>query len=135
MPSFFASQIRIARPVSNLKEMQRFYAEGLGLALIGHFEDHDGISGIMLGMPDAGTHLEFTQHQEQIETRPPSADHLLVLYIANSSDYIRLCSHLEQLGFPPVAPANPYWRNSASTFEDPDGWRVVLVNRADFRKG
>ncbi|WP_423223025.1 hypothetical protein [Candidatus Amarolinea aalborgensis] len=26
----------------------------------------------------------------------------------------------------PVQPANPYWERSGRTFEDPDGYRVVL---------
>jgi hypothetical protein len=33
----------------------------------------------------------------------------------------------ERLGVEPVAPANPYWAAHGSTFEDPDGFRVVLV--------
>jgi YycE-like protein len=27
----------------------------------------------------------------------------------------------------PVGPANPYWADHGLTFEDPDGFRVVLV--------
>ena len=27
----------------------------------------------------------------------------------------------------PVEPANPYWASHGVTFEDPDGFRVVLV--------
>jgi GNAT superfamily N-acetyltransferase len=32
-----------------------------------------------------------------------------------------------RLGADPVAPANPYWAEHALTFEDPDGFRVVVV--------
>jgi hypothetical protein len=32
-----------------------------------------------------------------------------------------------RLGAEPVAPANPYWAEHGLTFEDPDGFRVVLV--------
>ncbi len=126
------SQIRIARPVRDLSAIRKFYVDGLGLTVIGHFEQHHGISGIMLGMPDAGTHLEFTQHEETIETQVPSADHLLVLYLADHSDYLRLCSRLDAMGYSPLVPANPYWRNGATTFADPEGWRIVLVDRAGF---
>jgi hypothetical protein len=31
------------------------------------------------------------------------------------------------LGAEPAAPANPYWAEHGLTFEDPDGFRVVLV--------
>jgi hypothetical protein len=30
-------------------------------------------------------------------------------------------------GHPAVEPENPYWRDIGVTVEDPDGWRVVLV--------
>jgi YycE-like protein len=32
-----------------------------------------------------------------------------------------------RLGVEPVPPANPYWAEHGLTFEDPDGFRVVLV--------
>ncbi|GAA2276993.1 hypothetical protein GCM10010149_20360 [Nonomuraea roseoviolacea subsp. roseoviolacea] len=32
-----------------------------------------------------------------------------------------------RLATDPVTPANPYWAAHATTFEDPDGFRVVLV--------
>jgi hypothetical protein len=32
-----------------------------------------------------------------------------------------------RLGAEPVGPANPYWAEHGVTFEDPDGFRVVLV--------
>ena len=31
---------------------------------------------------------------------------------------------------PAVTPANPYWADHGLTFEDPDGFRVVLVPEA-----
>ena len=33
-------------------------------------------------------------------------------------------------GFRPVASYNPYWDRSGRTFEDVDGYRVVLENEA-----
>jgi catechol 2,3-dioxygenase-like lactoylglutathione lyase family enzyme len=40
-------------------------------------------------------------------------------------------AHLEltaaRLGIDPVPPANPYWAEHGLMFEDPDGFRVVLV--------
>jgi hypothetical protein len=32
----------------------------------------------------------------------------------------------------PVEPENPYWRKRGKTFEDPDGWRVVLYHGEAF---
>ena len=33
-------------------------------------------------------------------------------------------------GFEPVTAFNPYWERDGLTFEDPDGYRVVLQNAA-----
>ncbi len=55
------SHMRIARPVSELDATASMYCAGLGLELLGSFTDHEGFSGIMLGAPEAGWHLEFTQ--------------------------------------------------------------------------
>ncbi|MCM2356004.1 MAG: hypothetical protein NDI68_04880, partial [Arenimonas sp.] len=52
--------LRVARPVADLARSRRMYAEGLGLAVLGGFEGHDGFDGVMLGPPGAGWHLEFT---------------------------------------------------------------------------
>lgn len=44
------SQLRIARPVTNLAESVAMYTQGLGLDVLGSFEDHDGFDGSMLGI-------------------------------------------------------------------------------------
>ena len=33
---------------------------------------------------------------------------------------------MRETGFQPVAAFNPYWDRDGVTFEDPDGYRVVL---------
>ncbi|MGN9996945.1 VOC family protein, partial [Klebsiella pneumoniae] len=50
--------MRIARPVSELDTTASMYCAGLGLEPLGSFTDHEGFSGIMLGAPEAGWHLE-----------------------------------------------------------------------------
>jgi hypothetical protein len=37
---------------------------------------------------------------------------------------------MERLGHKEVEPENPYWRGRALTYEDPDGWRVVVCSTA-----
>jgi hypothetical protein len=32
------------------------------------------------------------------------------------------------MGYFAVQPENPYWEQKGTTFADPDGWRVVLMN-------
>jgi len=127
---FHAAQIRIARPTSNLKAITRFYHEGLGMEILGTFQGHRGYDGVMLGMPDKSVHLEFTSQegQNQSDLPTPTKEHLLVLYFNQSDVYQNAVSGLLQMGCIPVAAENPYWTGKSETFEDPDGWRVVLFD-------
>ena len=54
--------VRFARPTDQLDEVARFYREGLGLPELDRFAGHAGYRGILLGLPGARYHLEFTQH-------------------------------------------------------------------------
>ncbi len=40
-----------------------------------------------------------------------------------------LCQNMSTAGFKIVKSFNPYWDNSGKTFEDPEGYRVVLQNK------
>ena len=122
------AQVRFARPTRQLEAVVTFYRDGLGLEEIDRFEGHAGYDGVMLGLPGRQYHLEFTQHAGGDPCPAPSDDNLLVLYIPDAAQYQRLCERLVRLGNPPVEPVNPYWRGRSTTFEDPDGWRVVLCH-------
>ncbi|HKY03778.1 MAG TPA: VOC family protein [Blastocatellia bacterium] len=122
------AQVRVARPTSRLKEVVRFYGEAIGLKIVGSFEGHAGYSGVMLGLPGYGYHLEFTEHEQGSPCPAPTRDNLLVFYIPDEDAFEKLVARLASFGHHPVEPENPYWLEQAVTIEDPDGWRVVLVN-------
>jgi len=122
------AQFRIARPTNQLKRVVEFYRDGLGLQVIGSFENHDGYDGVMIGLPDKTYHLEFTQHQGGSPCPPPTKDNLLVFYIPDKEARDGIVQRLHALGYNSVPPENPYWNNSGVTIEDPDGWRIVLQN-------
>jgi uncharacterized glyoxalase superfamily protein PhnB len=124
------AQVRIARPTRSLRELKKFYCEGIGLEVINSFEGHAGYSGIMLGLPASDYHLEFTEHEaaEDASFPPPSADNLLVLYIPERARVERITARLAALGYAAIAPENPYWSERGTTITDPDGWHVVLMN-------
>ncbi|HET9135670.1 MAG TPA: VOC family protein [Candidatus Kapabacteria bacterium] len=126
------SQVRIARPTNQLDVVIRFYCNGLGLPVIGSFSDHDGYSGVMLGMPDASYHLEFTQHITASICQAPSKDNLIVFYYDGKEERDIVAKRLFEMGYAEVEPENPYWRTDGITIEDPDGWRVVLMQIPDF---
>ena len=123
-------QVRVARPTRSLRELEKFYCEGIGLEVINSFAGHAGYSGIMLGLPGADYHLEFTEHETARDTdcAPPGADNLLVFYIPDPAAIAAIVARLAALGYAAVAPENPYWNERGTTIADPDGWRVVLMN-------
>jgi uncharacterized glyoxalase superfamily protein PhnB len=82
----------------------------------------------MLGLPEHAVHLEFTEHEAGSACPAPSADNLLVLYIPDQEAIKRIVNRLSAMGYRPVPPLNPYWEQKGVTIEDPDGWRVVLMN-------
>ena len=122
------AQVRVARPTDKLTEVVRFYRDGIGLREIGSFDGHAGYSGVMLGLPGAAYHLEFTQHEEGSPCPAPSKDNLLVFYIPDRKAINRIVNRLAAMGHKSMPPENPYWEQKGVTIEDPDGWRVVLMN-------
>ena len=125
------SQVRIARPTDRLDAVTAFYVEGLGLARLGGFEDHDGIDGVFVGLPGTPYHLELTRHRGGSPGDAPSAENLLVLYLGTAEAVEAARARLLAHGHDSVAADNPYWaRVGAVTVPDPDGWRVVLVPSA-----
>ncbi len=122
--------LRVARPSDDLEALLGFYVEGLGLELIGRFEDHEGFDGIMLGGPGQPWHLEFTRCAAEPAGRAPGPEHLLVLYVPDAAEHAHRVERLRRAGFAPVKAFNPYWDRHGLTFEDPDGYRVVLSREA-----
>ena len=116
-------QLRVARHTERLEEVVRFYRDGLGLTEIGGFQDHDGYEGVFLAVPGSGTHLELTAGGAH-SAPAPHPESLLVLYLGDEAAVRTTAS---RLGVDPVPPANPYWAEHGLTFEDPYGFRVVLV--------
>ena len=116
-------QLRVARHTERLDALVRFYRDGLGLSEVGRFEDHDGYEGVFLEVPGTGAHLELTAggvHGAPV----PHPETLVVLYLGDEQSVQAVAA---RLGAEAVAPANPYWAEHGLTFEDPDGFRVVLV--------
>jgi hypothetical protein len=119
-------QLRVARPTDNLDQVADMYREGLGFEALATFEDHDGFDGVILGVPGAQYHLEFTHRRGQMVGKAPTEDHLLVFYLPDSREWSDACDRMVRAGFRQVASFNPYWDRQGRTFEDVDGYRVVL---------
>ncbi len=122
--------LRVARPTDRLAEVTAFYREGLGFEVIWAFNGHSGWDGVMLGWPGAQCHLEFTQLAGHEAGRAPTEDNLLVLYLPDQAEWQAAVDRVREFGAQPVAAFNSYWDRNGLTFEDPDGYRVVLQNAA-----
>ena len=124
------THMRIARPVTDLKRAAMMYCQGLELQHIGGFDDHDGFNGMMLGREDLGWHMEFTVCLHHPVQASPTEDDLLVLYYPDHAEWELACTRMKEAGFVSMPSFNPYWDVSGRTFVDPDGYRVVLQNKA-----
>jgi catechol 2,3-dioxygenase-like lactoylglutathione lyase family enzyme len=122
--------LRVARPSDNLDALLPFYVDGLGFEVLYRFGGHDEFDGFMVGHPGHRYHLEFTHHRGHRVGRAPTQDNLLVLYLPDQAVYQAAVARMKAAGFAPVTSYNPYWDEGGVTFEDADGYRVVLTSRA-----
>ena len=124
------AHLRIARPTDHMPEVVGFYRDGLGFEVLGSFEDHEGFDGVMLGHRGAPYHLEFTRRRGHEAGRAPTQDNLLVFYLPEAGAWQEAVERMQRHGYEPVKSCNPYWDERGRTFEDADGYRIVLQQAA-----
>ena len=113
-----------------MEAVTTFYRDGLGFEVLAAFEDHAGFDGVILGARQAPYHLEFTHQRGHRTTATPDGETLLVFYLPQGALWRAAVERLRAIGVAPVPSQNPYWDRSGLTFEDPDGYRVVLQKAA-----
>jgi len=118
--------LRVARPSDRLEEVAAQYQAGLGLDVLAQFEDHDGFDGVILGAAGSPYHFEFTRKAGHSAGRAPTEDNLLVFYLPGLGEWETRCAAMRAAGFAEVPSLNPYWDANGRTFEDLDGYRVVI---------
>lgn len=123
-----SSKLCVARPTDNLVRIAKMYQRGLGFKRLNVFENRAGEEGIILGLPGQSYHLEFTRHRDEKVGRAPTEENLLVFYIPNTDEWQQTCNCMEAAGFKSVTAYSPHWDTEGRTFEDIDGYRVVLQN-------
>lgn len=123
-------QLRIARPSRDLDAATWFYTRALGLEVLASFTDHGGFDGIVLGRQGWPYHLEFTRRRHHPVSPRPTDEDLLVFYLPVRSEWEQAVRRLRDVGARRVTSTNPYWEARAVTFEDPDGYRIVVEEAA-----
>lgn len=122
--------LRVARPTDHLPDLLHFYCDGLGLEKLAEFRDHAGFDGLMLGQPGLPYHFEITTRRGHLAGRAPTQENLLEFYLPDLAKWTQAVERMVRQGYPPVTSANPYWDVHGKTFEDPDGYRIVLQQAA-----
>ncbi|WP_417578817.1 VOC family protein [Pelagibacterium sp.] len=125
-----APVLRVGRPTDDIDALLHFYRDGLGLELLARFDAHNGFDGIIVGGRNAPYHLEFTRAHGHSAGRAPTDDNLLVFYLPDQSAWQSARDRMIATGYVPVKSFNPWWDEGGVTFEDPDGYRVVLYNES-----
>lgn len=122
------AHLRVARPTGHLERVVEMYRKGLGFEELGSFRGHERFDGAMLGHPEHGYHLELTEESGAAVPDRPDPENLLVFYVPDRVEWENVCVQMSEAGFKTVPSHNPYWDARGRTFEDPDGYRVVLEN-------
>jgi catechol 2,3-dioxygenase-like lactoylglutathione lyase family enzyme len=125
-PDVGQAHLRIARLSADLAAVVKFYRDGLGFEVLYEFKDHDGFDAVMLGRQGAAYHLAFVHKAGHKVAPAPLHDNLLVFYLPDADEWKSAVTRLKDLGHQSVKAFNPYWDRNGLTFEDPDGYRVVL---------
>nr|WP_321444547.1 VOC family protein [uncultured Cohaesibacter sp.] len=123
-------KMRVARSCRDFEAIKAFYCDGLGFDLLGSFVGHNGFDGLIIGHRNAPYHLEFTIEHGVTAPRAPDHEALLVFYLPEREEWLKRVDMMRQAGYEAVPSNNDYWDQVGITFEDPDGYRVVLQNRA-----
>ena len=123
------AKLRIARATNDLARVSKMYTAGLDLSLLASFKDHSGFDGIVLGADGLDYHFEFTSERGQLAPASNSPEQLIVFYLPDLETTQNWKSQMVAAGFTVVKSHNPYWDQYGCTFEDFEGYRVVLCHR------
>lgn len=122
------TKVRFVRQTDQLSDLKRFYVEGLQLNILAEFSGNDGYDGLIIGLPDEAYQQAFVHRAGGSPGAAPSKENLLVFYTRDAAAVTRLVQKLVDMGCRRVHAENPWWeRHQAITIEDPDGWRIVLM--------
>lgn len=117
---------RYARHTSNLKALEAFYTEIIGLEVLGNFENHSSYDGIFLGLPNENWHLEFTRSNEE-PVHQFDEDDALVFYLDDKASFESMKKRIQNAKINLEIPKNPYWRENGLQISDPDGYKIIFA--------
>lgn len=117
---------RYARHTSDLKKIEEFYTEIVGLEKLGGFEKHDNYNGLFLGFTNSNWHLEFTTSLDQPAGKFDDDD-ILVFYLNSEIELTEIKKIISLNTIALEIPKNPYWSKNGIMISDPDGYKIVFA--------
>lgn len=100
--------LRVARPTNDLAALRHFYVEALGLPELYTFASHGDFDGLMVGHPQAPSHLRFTRQAGHVAPPAPTAENLLVFYLPKRAAREAAVARMQAHGHPAVPAHNDY---------------------------
>ena len=91
-------KLRLSRPTNHLEAILSFYVDGLGFEVL----------------------------DQSVVPPAPTPEHFLVFCIPEGEYWQKRLKALFEAGFQQVTPPQLYADEGTATYEDPDGYRVVL---------
>ena len=120
-------EFRNARHTNNLKLIEEFYTQIIGLELLFSFENHNNYSGIFLGKQGHDWHLEFTTSKDKAIHKFDIED-AMVFYPTSHGEYMHIIERIESNGIEKIKAKNPFWNENGIMIKDPDGFGIIISN-------
>ncbi len=121
-------KLRLSRPTNNLENVLRFYCDGLGFEVLDRYEAQQGWDGLIIGHRDWPYQLEFSRRRDgSVVPLAPTPEHSVVFCIEDHDFWEKTLQSLFEAGFTQVTPPQLYADSGVASYEDPDGYRLILV--------
>jgi hypothetical protein len=117
-------RVVFSRRTARLAECRQFYGKLLGWPMA---EAVDSDAGLIseIELPAAKGTLKLYSSNDALS---PTGEDLLVLYFCNADRLVAAARYLREAGVPAMTPDNPWWKDRAICFADPDGFGLILAN-------
>lgn len=117
---------RYARHTNDLKKIEKFYTEIIGLEKLGNFANHENYDGIFLGFPNQDWHLEFTTSNDKTQSKFDEDD-ILVFYLNSEYEIDSIKNLIIKKKVSIEKSKNPYWDENGIQISDPDNYKIIFT--------
>jgi hypothetical protein len=127
-PTKDVSVIRFYWESANYLKSAALYETLLGVTRLAEFVDHDGFSGVVLGLRDCAWQLEIVSVNSPTTKRECNEGRRGIVLYVDAADFRCVSGQIELSGARVVVNDNPYWiRRGAITLTGHDGESIIVV--------